>query len=216
MYLVKTPKFIQEFFPNLNWKIPTQSKRLFLTFDDGPIPNVTPWVLDMLDQFQAKASFFCVGDNVKKYPDIYNSVRNAGHQVGNHTFNHLNGWSTNAAPYCENVAACSDVVDSKLFRPPYGRIRPAQASLLKKHYEIIMWDILSGDFDPKISKYQCLNNVIHHAKPGSIIVFHDSLKAFDKLKFVLPKVLEHFSQRGYSFESLNSKKIEATRLKKTA
>ena len=207
MYLVKTPKFIQSLFPNFTWRIPTEEKQLFLTFDDGPIPEVTPWVLDQLAQYQAKATFFCVGENVKNNPAIFSQVIEAGHTVGNHTNNHFNGWLTDNLPYFHNIRQCAQLVQSSLFRPPYGKLKPSQAQFLQRHYRIVMWDILSGDFDPKISKEQCLSNVIDKAKAGSIIVLHDSLKAKDKLYYVLPKVLEHFSALGYSFSSLQGEQL---------
>ncbi len=204
MYLVKTPKFIQNLFPNFIWKIPSSEKIVYLTFDDGPIPEVTPWVLKTLAQFNAKATFFCVGENVKKHPETFQSVLDHGHSVGNHTYNHLNGWATDNIPYFHNVRHCANLVKSVLFRPPYGRLMPKQAQFLQRHYRIIMWDVLSGDFDPKISQEQCLNNVKIKTKPGSIIVFHDSLKSFEKLQFVLPKVLQYFIEKGYRFEALQS------------
>ena len=203
MYLVKTPKFIQNLFPNYTWKIPTQKKTIYLSFDDGPIPEVTPWVLNQLKSYKAKATFFCVGENVKKNGELFDKLQQEGHAVGNHTFNHLNGWTSENIPYFHNVRHCARLVDTMLFRPPYGKLRPKQTQFLQRHYRIIMWDILSGDFDPNISKEQCLNNVIQNVSPGSIIVFHDSLKAKDKLEYVLPKVLEHFTNEGYQFEKLN-------------
>ena len=202
MYLVKTPKFIQSLFPNFTWNIPSDDKEIFLTFDDGPIPEITPWVLDQLAQYDAKATFFCVGDNVQKNPGVFKQVVDAGHSVGNHTFNHLNGWASDNLPYFHNIRQCAELVQSSLFRPPYGRLKPRQAQFLQRHYRIVMWDILSGDFDPKLSKEQCLSNVVDKANAGSIIVFHDSLKAQDKLQFVLPKVLAHFSALGYRFRCL--------------
>lgn len=205
MYLVKTPTFIKNLFPNFTWSIPTTEKVLYLTFDDGPIPEVTPWVLDQLKQYNAKASFFCVGDNVQKHSDVFESVLKAGHTVGNHTFNHLNGWSTDNIPYFHNIRHCAHLVKSSLFRPPYGRLMPKQAQFLQRHYQIIMWDVLSGDFDQNISKEQCLDNVINKAVNGSIIVFHDSLKAQENLTYVLPKVLAYFAEKGYRFEKLEEK-----------
>lgn len=202
MYLVKTPQFIQNLFPNFTWRIPTEDKVLYLTFDDGPIPEVTPWVIEQLEKFRAKATFFCVGDNIRKYPKVFQQVLNAGHTVGNHTFNHLNGWITENIPYFHNVRHCASMVHTMLFRPPYGRLKPKQAQFLQRHYRIVMWDVLSGDFDMNISADQCLSNVIDHARRGSIVVFHDSLKAEEKLRYTLPLVLEHFSERGYRFEAL--------------
>ncbi len=207
MYLVKTPKFIQNLFPNFVWKIPSREKVIYLTFDDGPIPEVTPWVLKTLDQFNAKATFFCVGENVFKHPEVFREVLDQGHSAGNHTYNHLNGWATDNIPYFHNVRHCANLVKSSLFRPPYGRLMPKQAQFLQRHYRIIMWDVLSGDFDPKIDREQCLDNVKMKTRPGSIVVFHDSLKSFEKLQYVLPKVLKHFSEKGYRFEALQSEEV---------
>ena len=204
MYLTKTPRFIQSLFPNYTWRLPNNEKTIYLTFDDGPIPEVTPWVLETLEQFNAKATFFCVGDNIKKHPEVFKMVKNAGHTLGNHTFNHLSGWSTDNIPYFHNVRKCARLVDSLLFRPPYGRIKPRQIQFLSRHYQIVMWDILSGDFDDSISEESCYQNVISNAKPGSIIVFHDSLKSEKKLKAVLPKVLRYFTQKGYNFKAITS------------
>ncbi len=203
MYLVKTPKFIQKLFPNFHWSIPTSEKSIYLTFDDGPIPEVTPWVLDQLSKYQAKATFFCVGDNVQKNSEVFQQVIDQGHQVGNHTFNHYNGWGTESINYFHNVRKCARMVQSDLFRPPYGRLTPKQAQFLQRHYKIIMWDVLSGDFDPSISNEQCLKNVLTKTQSGSIVVFHDSIKAFDKVQYVLPKFLEHFHKQGYRFEALS-------------
>lgn len=214
MYLIKTPQVIQNLFPNFTWRIPSDEKVLYLTFDDGPIPEVTPWVLELLAEYNAKATFFCVGDNIRKHPEVFKQVKEAGHSVGNHTFNHLNGWNTENIPYFHNVRHCASLTHSALFRPPYGRLKPKQAQFLQRHYRIVMWDVLSGDFDANISTEQCLDNVINNAKPGSIVVFHDSLKAVEKLQYVLPKVLDHFTQKGYNFEQLNEH--EVIKMKKTA
>ncbi|MGK0388231.1 MAG: peptidoglycan/xylan/chitin deacetylase (PgdA/CDA1 family) [Maribacter sp.] len=202
MYLVKIPNFIRKLFPNFIWRLPTEDKVVYLTFDDGPIPEVTPWVLDLLEEYNAKATFFCVGENVKQYSDLLEKVRKAGHSVGNHTFSHLNGWLTDNVTYLRNVRKGAHAVHSELFRPPYGKVKPSQAKFLNRHYRVVMWDVLSGDFDPALSKEQCLENVIKNTEKGSIIVFHDSLKAKDKLEYVLPKTLEHFAKQGYRFEAL--------------
>jgi peptidoglycan/xylan/chitin deacetylase (PgdA/CDA1 family) len=202
MYLIKTPELIQNLFPSFTWRIPTQEKKIFLTFDDGPIPEVTPWVINVLKEYDAKATFFCVGENVQRHPNIFIKLRNNGHTIASHTNNHLSGWSTDNIPYFHNVRRGATLVKSPLFRPPYGRIKPSQVPFLMRHYHIIMWDVLSGDFDPRISSKQCLTNVIDHTEPGSIVVFHDSLKARKKLEFVLPKVLEHFSGLGYEFANV--------------
>ena len=216
MYLVKTPQFIQNLFPNYTWRIPSQEKVLYLTFDDGPIPQVTPWVLEQLQAFQAKATFFCVGDNIRKYPDVFDQVVRKGHAVGNHTFNHINGWQTENISYFHNVRHCANMVHSVLFRPPYGRLKPKQAQFLQRHYRIVMWDVLSGDFDPKLSEEQCLANVVNNAEEGSIVVFHDSLKAEDKLRNVLPKVLQHFTDQGYVFGKLNEQELAANQVRVSA
>ena len=211
MYLVKTPQFIQNLFPNFVWSIPGDEKRVFLTFDDGPIPEVTPWVLETLDAYRAKATFFCVGDNVRKHPDVFESVLEKGHQVGNHTYNHLNGWSSENIPYFHNIRHCANMIHTDLFRPPYGRMKPKQAQFLQRHYNIVMWDVLSGDFDANISPEQCLQNVLNNVKNGSIIVFHDSIKAGEKLRFVLPEVLKQLQSEGYAFESITEEVLSSTR-----
>ena len=202
MYLVKTPKVIQNLFPNFTWKIPSEAPVLYLTFDDGPIPGVTPWVLEQLAAYEAEATFFCVGENIRKHPDVFQQVLASGHSVGNHTQHHLDGWATDNLPYYHDVRRCARLVNSDLFRPPYGRLRPRQAQFLQRHYQVVMWDVLSGDFDPHLSPERCLRNVTDNAGPGSIVVFHDSLKAEEKLRYALPRVLEYFSERGYRFAGL--------------
>lgn len=188
--------------PGYTWRIPTSDRTLFLTFDDGPIPEVTPWVLNTLRAFEAKATFFCVGDNVRKHPAVFQQVVGDGHAVGNHTFNHLNGWKTDTAAYLQNVAKCQKMVHSNWFRPPYGRLKPAQKKALLRDYQIVMWDVLSGDFSPNITPEKCLDNVLAHAKKGSIVLMHDSLKAERNLRYTLPRVLEHFKEKGFQFEAL--------------
>jgi len=205
MYLVKTPKFIPNLFPNFTWKIPTHEKVLYLTFDDGPVPEVTPWVLDQLKAYHAKATFFCVGENVQKHPDIFQRVVENGHTIGSHTFNHMNGWTADNVPYFHNVRYGAQVVGSTLFRPPYGRIKRKQAQFLLRHYRIVMWDVLSGDFDTDLDGRQVAQNVIKNAKKGSIVVFHDSLKSLRNLRKALPVVLDHFAEKGYRFEGLEQK-----------
>lgn len=207
MYLVKTPQFIQGLFPHCTWKIPVEGKKIFLTFDDGPIPEATPWVVDQLAAFDAKATFFSVGENIVKHPDVHQMVLDNGHSIGNHTFNHLNGWQSENVDYFRNVRHCARVAKTLLFRPPYGKLKPKQAEFLQRHYRIVMWDVLSGDFDQSISSEQCLKNVLSNAKSGSIVVFHDSLKALDKLTYALPRVLEHFADLGYQFGKLNMQQL---------
>ena len=217
MYLIHTPYFIQSLFPSFVWKVPTNEKKIFLTFDDGPIPETTPFTMDLLNQYDAKATFFCVGDNVRKYPDLFESLRKAGHSVGNHTFNHLSGWATESIPYFHNVRHCARLVESDLFRPPYGKLRPSQTQFLTRHYRIVMWDVLSGDFDQSITPEQCLDNVIQHTREGSIVVFHDNIKAWENLSYALPRMLDHFSGLGYTFEALTPSWLaESLPVRKTA
>ena len=216
MYLIKTPHFIQNLFPHFTWRIPTEEKRIFLTFDDGPIPEVTPWVLEQLEKYNAKATFFCVGDNIRKFPEIFQQVKNAGHSIGNHTMNHLNGWTTENLTYFHNIRQGANQAKSALFRPPYGRLTPKQTQFLLRHYRIVMWDVLSGDFDQNITKEDCLNNVLASTRRGSIIVFHDSLKASERMMYTLPLVLEHFAAKGYRFEALKSDMINTERQSEAA
>ena len=207
MYLVKTPRLLKLLYPQLTWDKNNGDRTIYLTFDDGPIPIVTPFVLNILERYKAKATFFCIGDNVSKHTEIFNNVKAAGHTIGNHTFNHLKGWITDDETYLQNFIKADDLLQSRLFRPPYGRIKRSQIKLLKQKrpdLEIIMWDVLSGDFDVNLSAEKCLQNVLKHTRPGSIIVFHDSLKAFDRLEYVLPKAMEVWSKEGYKFEHLGS------------
>ncbi|MEO1625490.1 MAG: polysaccharide deacetylase family protein, partial [Bacteroidota bacterium] len=183
---------------------------LYLTFDDGPHPEVTPWVLEQLKHYNAKATFFCVGDNVQKYPDTFAQLTEEGHSLGNHTFNHLNGWMTDNLPYFHNVRHCARLINSGFFRPPYGRLKPKQVQFLQRHYQIVMWDVLSGDFDTSIDGQQCFRNVAQNAGPGSIVVFHDSQKARKNMMDSLPKVLEHFHQLGYRFDALQLQGSDAS------
>lgn len=204
MYLATMPYLLRTFLPsNVTWEIETDKKEIFLTFDDGPIPNVTPGVLNILDQFGAKATFFCVGDNVRKHPEEFQLVKGKGHTLGNHTFNHLRGWATSYHRYHENVNKCDDLVQSPLFRPPHGQLTPIMARMLNPKYHIIMWSVLSMDFDRSVSPYKSLQHSISNTGKGTIIVFHDSLKARERMEYVLPRYLEHFSKLGYSFPAIN-------------
>lgn len=207
MYLVKTPHFIQNLFPNFTWKIPTKEKIIYLTFDDGPIPEVTPWVLSQLQKYDAKATFFCVGNNIEKHPEIFQQLKEEGHSVGNHTFNHLDGWVSENINYFHNVRRSAKITDTVLFRPPYGKLKPKQVLFLQRHYRIVMWDVLSGDFDQTIDEKRCCSNVINNVEPGSIVVFHDSLKAEKNLRYTLPRVLKHFHELGFQFENLNEHEL---------
>lgn len=202
MYIANSPFWLQWLYPSLVWHKSREEKSIYLTFDDGPIPVVTPFVLNTLKTFNAKATFFCIGDNVAQHPEIYQQVLADGHSVGNHTYNHLKGWVSRDEIYLNNVAKCAEVVKSDLFRPPYGRAKKSQISSLNTQYSIIMWDVLSGDFDNGISSEKCLENVMTHSKSGSIVVFHDSLKALPHLEYALPKALEQLSAKGFSFHSL--------------
>lgn len=210
-YLVKTPKIFYTLFYKRIWSLSNKKNAVFLTFDDGPIPEITPWILSQLKKYQAKATFFCVGENMVKHPELSKNMVQEGHTLGNHTFNHLNGWKTNAAFYIENVARTQGLIHtisnpvnkSKIFRPPYGKLTPNQAALLLKNgYKIIMWSVLSADFDPNISKEICLKNVLKNIVPGSIIVFHDSLKTKEKLNYVLPKVLAYIYDKNWHCEAI--------------
>lgn len=205
MYLTKSPSWLQWLYPSLTWHKNRQEKYVYLTFDDGPIPVVTPFVLNTLKNFDAGATFFCIGDNVDKHPEIFNEILANDHRVGNHTFNHLKGWDTPDEEYLQNVEQCRTVVDSNLFRPPYGRITMAQIRKFRMQFpemEIVMWDVLSGDFDPGISVEKCTSNVLKNVTNGSIIVFHDSTKAFPRLQHILPIVLRELQILGYSFKML--------------
>ncbi|MFT3703843.1 MAG: polysaccharide deacetylase family protein [Agriterribacter sp.] len=204
-YFVKTPWLLKKLYPKGVWNISGKEKVLYLTFDDGPHPQATPFVLDTLSIYNAKATFFCIGKNVQQYPDIYARILNEGHKTGNHTFHHLNGWKTDDKKYFKDIIDTKKYIDSDLFRPPYGRISKLQLKYLTETFgmNVIMWSVLSGDFDKKISRETCLKNVALSSKPGSIIVFHDSEKAFEKMKYALPKLLELFSEKGYRFDKLN-------------
>jgi peptidoglycan/xylan/chitin deacetylase (PgdA/CDA1 family) len=205
MYLVKSPFFLRWYYPSLIWNKARSEKAIYLTFDDGPIPDVTDFVLKTLARYNAKGTFFCIGDNIRKHPDVYKRLTDGGHRIGNHTYNHLKGWKTEDGEYLNNFKQCQSLTGSTLFRPPYGRIKKTQIKAIKAIHpemDIVMWDVLSGDFDIASSPERCLQNVLKHTRNGSIIVFHDSLKAFDRLKHALPKALEYFQSQGYTFKTL--------------
>lgn len=202
MYLAKTPWLLKKLYPGLTWHKSRDSHCIYLTFDDGPIPIVTPFVLNILKQYQAKATFFCIGDNVNKHPEIYKQLLDEGHRIGNHTYNHLKGWVTEDETYIANFLKCDELLHTQLFRPPYGRAKRLQVKKLKQlnpQLDVIMWDVLSGDFDRQLSPDGCLNNVLKYTGNGSIVVFHDSLKAFPRLEYTLPRALEYWSKQGYTF-----------------
>lgn len=200
MYLVKTPWWLRLFYSGYTWRMPSTTKTIYLTFDDGPHETATSFVLDTLAKYQAKASFFCIGKNVRLHPDIYQRILAEGHAVGNHTEHHLNGWNTPNNEYLANIQQAEEVIQSNLFRPPYGRIKRSQAKAMDK--KIIMWDVLSGDFDPLLTPEGCLAYVIKHTEAGSIVVFHDSAKAFSKMQYALPKMLDYFTKQGFQFKAL--------------
>jgi len=209
---VKTPKVLKFIFPNYVWDIKTPNKSLYLTFDDGPTPKITTWVLNTLKQYNAKATFFCIGSNIKKHPDIFKQIVKEGHQIGNHTQHHLKGWKTNIGSYLDDIKTCENALknnlpkskSTSLFRPPYGKITPKQGkAVLNKGYKIIMWDVLSFDWHKNIDEETCVNNVISKTKKGSIIVFHDSEKASKNMKYTLPKTLEYFTKKGFTFKTIN-------------
>lgn len=186
----------------LTWDIPTDGNELYLTFDDGPNPVTTPAILDILKQYDAKGTFFCVGENVDKHPDIYQMILSAGHAVGNHGYDHLKGWETETKKYVENVEKCSKVVKSTLFRPPYGKMKPSQHKALRDQYNIIMWTVLSRDYDAGVDQGSCLEKTWKYTRPGAIIVFHDHQKTLKKLQFVLPAYLQRAKDSGYFFLAL--------------
>ena len=202
-YTIKTPSIIQRVFSSYRWRFSSVSKEIYLTFDDGPTSEITTFILNELKKHKAKATFFCIGENVKKHPTIYERIKKEGHSVGNHTYNHLNGFTTNNTSYIENIQQAEKLIESNLFRPPYGRLKSSQAkSIIKNGYKIIMWDVLSYDWDKTVNEEDCLNNIISSAKEGSIIVMHDSIKASKNLKAVLPKLLKHYTDQGFVFKAL--------------
>ncbi|RYZ53508.1 MAG: polysaccharide deacetylase family protein [Sphingobacteriales bacterium] len=206
-YWVRNPSWLRRLFPpQLVWSMPsTGEPAVYLTFDDGPHTEHTPFVLDQLEAHQGKGTFFCIGDNVRKYPGVYEEIRKRGHRTGNHTFHHFNGWKTGDSEYINDVGLARELIDSTVFRPPYGRITRRQVQLLTKSadpYSIFMWDVLSGDFDRSISGKQCLQNVLRNIRPGSIVVFHDSDKAAAHLRFALPEVLKHCREQGWEIKKL--------------
>ena len=205
MYLVKTPPLLKRLYPGLIWDIDASDRCIYLTFDDGPIPVVTPFVLNTLEKYNARATFFCIGDNVRRYSDIFEEVKTAGHSIGNHTFNHLKGWNTENKIYLDNFLEADELLDTQLFRPPYGRIKRSQIRLLqeaKPGLKIIMWSVLSADFDINLTPEKCLDNVIKSTKAGDIVLFHDSLKAKERMQYALPRALEYWSKKDFTFAAL--------------
>ncbi|MEX0982021.1 MAG: polysaccharide deacetylase family protein [Bacteroidales bacterium] len=203
MLIAKTPPFLSRIFRSLTWDLPVEDKSVYLTFDDGPTPEVTGWVLEQLDAFGAKATFFCLGCNVKRHPDIFGKILSAGHAVGNHSYSHKKGFRSSVANYVRDVDRASELIDSVLFRPPYGRILPGQVRRLRERYRVIMWSVLSVDYDKQVSSRQVVRNVLDNVRPGSIIVFHDSVKASKNLYRALPEVLEQMTSEGYRFRIIS-------------
>lgn len=200
MFIEQPPWFYRVLFPGTIWRIPGKEKCIYLTFDDGPIPGITPWVLDLLDKHNVKATFFCVGDNVRRYPEVYQMILDRGHRVGNHTFNHIQGiryWTKN---YVANVEKADTLIKSNLFRPPHGHMRRPQVFRLRKKYKIIMWDVVTRDYSPHMSPKGVFNVVKNYTRNGSVIVFHDSLKAERNLRGALPKAIEWLLNEGYTFK----------------
>lgn len=211
--VVKIPTLIKRLFPNYVWEFSLNEKVIYLTFDDGPTPEITQWTLDVLEKYNAKATFFCIGENVQKHPSIFKSILKKGHSIGNHTQNHLRGWETSTDTYIKNTTKAQDIINNqikhnnslKLFRPPYGQITPKQGKQLRAlGYKIIMWTCVAFDWDNKVTPKQCLKNIISKTKKGNIVVFHDSVKASKNMQYALPKVLEHFSKKGYSFKAITT------------
>jgi len=202
MLIEQIPSFLRAACKGVTWRKSSLDKIIYLTFDDGPIPEVTPWVLDVLDHYQVKATFFCVGENVKNNPDVYQEVLRRGHRTGNHTYNHIRGFFTNTKEYLANIEQASTLIDSPLFRPPHGDMRLSQLRLLRKKYEIIQWDVITRDYDKDLPKERILSIVKKYTRNGSIIVFHDSLKAEQNLRYAMPKAIEFLLEEGYQFKTL--------------
>lgn len=202
MFRYNTPQLMPWLIPGVTWSMPREGKNIYLTFDDGPHPEITRWVMDELDKFNAKATFFCVGDNVRKYPEVFDLLLEKGHRAGNHTFNHLDGWNTGNFAYLKNIALCDEYTHSNLFRPPYGKISPAQYKAVKRKYKVVYWSILSRDFEKELDIEESLGYMLKHTGEGSIVLFHDSVKAEKNMKQLLPAFLQYFSEKGFRFITL--------------
>ena len=202
MYFVKSPKMFDLLYPDLIWRIRSTEKKLYLTFDDGPDKTLTPELLTILDHFKAKATFFCVGKKIEKFPELLEQIIGAGHSIGNHTYHHIKGGNVETDTFIEDVSACNKLLQSNLFRPPFGSIKRGQIKQLKDQYKIYMWTVMPGDFDQHISKEKCFNRSIRYTKKGTIIVFHDNVKSKEKVLYTIPRYIEHFQKLGYTFETL--------------
>jgi peptidoglycan/xylan/chitin deacetylase (PgdA/CDA1 family) len=212
-YPFRIPSFIQRVFPKYLWSKSMDEEVIYLTFDDGPTPEITPWVLNLLEQYNAKATFFCIGKNLRQHPVLVRQIVEQQHKIGNHSFSHLKGWQTKSKNYINDILQAAEIIQSTtnntainqklLFRPPYGQITKTQANvLIDKGFTIVLWNILTGDFDPNLNPEKSLKKTLKNTKPGSIVVFHDSLKAKKNLQYILPNVLKHWSQQGYQFKTL--------------
>ena len=214
MVSARTPYIIKKIYYSLIWDLHNGEKDLYLTFDDGPTPGITLKVLDILDKYNAKATFFCIGRNVERYTEIYGQILKRGHSTGNHTYSHLKGWQTGSKEYFNDIKLASFFIKSNLFRPPYGKIKRTQFKHLRHYYNIIMWDVMSFDFRQSVSKEKCLSLVLNNVRPGSIIVFHDSPKASENMFYALPETLEYFKKQDYSFKSIPTTLIHHSRIVK--
>jgi peptidoglycan/xylan/chitin deacetylase (PgdA/CDA1 family) len=203
MYFVKTPSLLKPLAKDLLWHMPATEREVYFTFDDGPTLGVTEAALDLLKRYNAKATFFCLGKNVEAHPELFSRMLSEGHAVGNHTYDHPEGWKTAQIAYLRNIIRAKKSIDSTLFRPPYGRITPAQVNALKNRFRLVMWDVLSADFDTANSPEKCYENVVNNVTPGSIVVFHDSVKARANMLFSLERSLDHLSREGYIFRALS-------------
>lgn len=201
-YRVKTPWVFKKLvYRKLIWDLPNEAENvIYLSFDDGPHPTATPYILEQLKLYNAKASFFCIGKNVEKHPEIYNEILKQGHAIGNHTYNHMNGWKHSTQDYTDDIKRAEELINSNLFRPPYGRITHTQINTLLPKYRIVMWDVLSGDFDINITPEECYNNVVNNIQPGSIVVFHDSEKAWDRMSYTLPRLLQYCANKSWQLK----------------
>jgi peptidoglycan-N-acetylglucosamine deacetylase len=197
MLIEQIPTFIRCFFKPVMWRGNTKEKKIFLTFDDGPTPEVTPWVLNLLDEYNVKATFFCIGNNVEKYPDLFLEIKNRGHQVGNHAYSHKRGMYRNTPVFFEDINKAQELIQSHLFRPPHGHITPRQINVLKNQYSIVLWDVITRDYDTTLKADTVYNNVVKYSRNGSVVVFHDSIKAEKNLRYALPKSLEFWTKKGY-------------------
>lgn len=200
MFIEQVPDFVRNLYPKALWRMNPDEKAVYLTFDDGPIPVITPWVVELLGQYDIKATFFMVGDNVRKYPHEYMQVIENGHRVGNHTFNHLKGLFTSTAEYVENVEKADGLIHSNLFRPPHGMLRRKQYNELSRHYQFVMWDLVTRDYSKRMNGEDVLANVKRLVRNGSIITFHDSIRSENNLKYALPRSIEWLLEQGYEFK----------------